>query len=110
LNLGISEDLVAEVAAQKSGRIEINSSAKNGRQFVLHSEEVQAGNVSGLEFHDHIYVAVRLKIIAQDRTEKREPADVMTAAKGTNAFRGYFNLRAFHRNVWQISQLVPCPG
>jgi len=64
LNLGFGEYSVAEVAAQKTWGIKIYSPTENGRQLILHSEELEAGNVSELEFHDHVDVTIWQKIVS----------------------------------------------
>jgi hypothetical protein len=64
LDLGVGEHPVAEVTAQKPGCIEVNGPTQNYRQLVLHREEVEAGNMSGLEFHDYVDVTVRQEVVA----------------------------------------------
>jgi|ERR1039457_868038 hypothetical protein len=106
LNLGVGEHSVAEVTAQKPGCIKVDGPAKNTRQLILHREEVEAGNVSGLEFHDHVHVTVWQKIVAQNRAEEREPTDVMPSAEGANAFHRYVDSCAFHLNIPRIPPLT----
>ena len=37
--------------------------------------------MAGLELHKHVNVALRSKVVSQDRSEEGETADVMLAAK-----------------------------
>ena len=57
VDLGLAHRLVANVSAQKLGRVQVHFPAKDSRQFFFHGEEIQAGNVMGIELDEHIDVA-----------------------------------------------------
>jgi hypothetical protein len=109
LNLGVGKQPVAEVAAQKSGCIEVYSPTDNARQLFLHRKEVEAGGVSVFKFHDHVDVTIRPKIVAKNRAEERKPANVMPSAEIANAVPGYFDFCTPHfdtrtRHILSISR------
>jgi hypothetical protein len=86
VHLGFGKDLVSEVWAKALGRIQINVTAENPGQFLLHREERQAGDVARIEFHEHVHVAVLPEILSEHRAEQREPAYVMAAAELRDPF------------------------
>ena len=57
------------------------STLQESRELALDGHEVQAGNVTWLEFHEYIDVAIRSKIVAKHRAEQGESFDVVTPAK-----------------------------
>ena len=57
LGLGLGEDLVAEVPAEETRRVEVHLAPEDRRQLRLHGEEGEAWNVARLELDEHIDVA-----------------------------------------------------
>jgi len=104
LNLGVGERAVAEVSAQKARSVKINPATEDLRQLFLHREEIEARHVTGFELDDHVHVAVWPKIVAKDRAEEREPADVMPPAKAADPVRRYFDSRALHLIIPRIDR------
>src|SRR5579885_3179981 len=96
LNLGFCQRSIAEVSAQKGRRVEIHFPAKNFGEFALETEKLQARYESGIEFDEHIHVAAWLEVVTQDRSEQRQLADVMPAAKLRDAVLWNFDPRASH--------------
>src|SRR5215469_9287082 len=109
LNLGLGKYSIAEVTAQEPRCVEIDGSAQDSRQLVLHREKFEAGSVSRLELHDHIHVAVRQKVFAQNRPEERELSNMIAPAEVANALRWNFYLRASHMNVGSRLTRLPAP-
>jgi len=66
LDLGFGERPVAEVLAQKGRCVEVDPPPKHFGEFRLQREELQARYESGFEFHEHVHIAIGLKIITQD--------------------------------------------
>src|SRR5262245_34365579 len=51
-------NLVSKIAAQPACRVEVDLPPDDPRQLVLHAEELPARRVTGLEFDEHVHVAV----------------------------------------------------
>jgi len=66
LNLGVGEGSITEVSAQKSWGVEIHSSAQDLGELAFEAEELQARRATGLELHQHIHIARRPEIVAQN--------------------------------------------
>src|SRR5438128_1053354 len=79
--LRLREHLPSEIRTEETRRIEVDPSAENLAQLVLHREERQARRVSWLEFDEDVDVALGPKLRSQDRSEESEPADVVRLAK-----------------------------
>ena len=77
LYLRLGPNLLPEIGAEKRWRIQVDRPSEDRRELVLHGKEGQPRNMSGLEFDQHVDVALRAKIIAQDRAEECEPCDMM---------------------------------
>jgi hypothetical protein len=77
------EHLVAKVWAEVLGRPQIYfAPAQDRRHLPLHrSEREESGRVSSLKLDEHVNIALRMEIFAQDGAEERETTDVMTAAE-----------------------------
>ena len=84
LILGLSEDLVPEVAREEAWRVEVDPTAEDLRELSLHVEERQTGHVSGLKLNEHINVTLGRKVLAENRAEERQPPHVVTAAERRN--------------------------
>src|ERR1700693_1202407 len=79
--LGLSQDLVAEVLAQRVHGVQVDPPAQDLRQLILHAREREARRTTRLKLDQHVNVAIRREVVAQDRTEEGEPANVVTAAE-----------------------------
>ena len=112
LHQGFRQDPLSEISAQILWCSYIHlPSLKHGRQFILHVKKPEkAGCFSSLEFHKHIDVALRSKVIPQGRTEQRKPFDMMTTAEVHDPVIGDFNCRLFffHRHFiqWVVESAV----
>ncbi len=77
-----AQDLIPNAGVQKFGRHHVDAVAlQEPRQFALNAHEAQAWHVAGLEFHQHVNIALWTEIVAKHRTEQREPPDVMPSAE-----------------------------
>jgi len=65
-------------------------------KFYFHAKERKPGDVLGFKLDQHIYIAIGAKIVPQDRSEKRELADVMALAEIRNLILGYSDLIVLH--------------
>ena len=72
--------------AQAARRVQIDLSAQQRPQFLLHREESQPRRPVLLELHQHVHVAIGSKVGPQDRTEQHEPSDVIAPAEVGNLF------------------------
>jgi hypothetical protein len=96
LNLGLGQCTVAEVSAQKGWSVQIDLPSQNFGELALKAEKIQARYEIGLKFYEHVHIAARLEIVAQDRPEQRQLPYVMPAAKLRNAVSRNFYSRASH--------------
>src|SRR5581483_9060061 len=87
---------IAEVSAQKGRSVQIDFPAENVRQFAFEAEEFQARHEIGLKLNEYVYIAGGLEVVAQDRSEQRQLADVMPTAKLRDAVLWNFDPRASH--------------
>jgi hypothetical protein len=96
LVLRLAHHLVAKVAAQRPGCVQIDPASQNTGQLFLEVEEGEAGYVTGFELHEYIHVAFCGKVCAQDGPEQGEPPDVVTTAEVSDALsiHGY---SGYHR-------------
>ncbi len=76
--------------------MQINTASYDGSQFVLHPYEGKAHPDAGQKFDQHIKIAIRRKIIAQDGTKKRQSANAVRATKCRNLTFRYFDIMYFH--------------
>src|SRR2546427_7240433 len=67
LHLGFRQRLLAEVAAQELGGVQINLPAQGLAQLRLHAEKLQAWNMVWLEFDQNVEVTLGGKNVPQDR-------------------------------------------
>src|SRR5512136_241818 len=81
LVLGLSHDAVAEVSAQRAGRVQVHAAPENGRELLLQVEEGKTRDVAGLELDQDVYVALRPEVVAQDGAEECQAPDMMAPAK-----------------------------
>src|SRR5665213_2136170 len=82
---GACQDLLANPGVQELRRHHVNASAlQESGELALDTDEIEAGNVVGLEFNQYVDITIRAKIIAQDRAKQSQPPDVMFSAE-----RGY---------------------
>ena len=72
---------------QSLRRHEVNAaSAEQARQFPLDADETKTGHVPGIELDEYVDVTLRLKILTENRTEQREPPDMMAPAERCDGF------------------------
>jgi hypothetical protein len=77
--LGFTQNLIAEIVAQRCGRVQVDLVAQETAKLVLQTEEVEAGNMPRFKLHEHVDVTVFAKISTQDRAEERKLPDVVPA-------------------------------
>src|ERR1700731_2566573 len=80
LNLCLGHRPVAEVFAEKCRSVQIDLPAQNFGEFVFKAEKIQPRHEIGLKIDEHVHIAARPEIVAQDRPEQRQLAYVMPAA------------------------------
>jgi hypothetical protein len=66
---GVEQDAVAEVAAERRARIQIDAPAQEGRQLFLQTEEGEARRAAILELDQHVHIAFRSEVVPEDRAE-----------------------------------------
>jgi len=72
---------------------------------VLHSHEaVYADDMPRQKLHEHVHIAFRGEIVAQDAAEKREAAEVMAPAEILDEFPRYVHGRGFHTRSFPRSR------
>lgn len=76
-NVGLGEHFVAEILAETLRRVQIHSPTKNRGEFVLLRKESQTCPRARLEFDQNVNVAVWSEVVAKDRTEQGQSADVV---------------------------------
>ena len=54
---------------------------QQSRELALDADEVEARNMAGLEFHQHVDVTVGAEIVPKDGTKQRQPRNVMSLAE-----------------------------
>ena len=91
LHLRLRQYAFSEIPTEACGRIQVDPSTKQICQFILHGDEVEAGRATRLELDKHVYVGLGAEIVAQHRTEQRQPADVMATAELGNLLTRYRN-------------------
>ena len=86
LDLGFGYHFLTEVAAEKSLGPQVDVASDDLAQLVLHADHVDEGDL-GLrcELHQHVHVALRTKVGAQDGPEEGEAPDGIAAAKRGDA-------------------------
>jgi hypothetical protein len=84
-------DGLAEVTAQILRGAQIYfASAQDAGQLAFHAGDAQqTGDGAGLEFDQHVHVAIGPKITVHDRPKKRQTADVMFSAECRDPFIVY---------------------
>ena len=88
LNLSLGHHSLACPGTEELRGHQVQAPAsENARPLFLHLTETdQPWNVTGLEFHHNVHIAVRTEIIPQHRTEQRQPANAVAAAELTEPF------------------------
>jgi hypothetical protein len=92
-HLRLVEDFLPEVWAQIHSCAQARFPTEHLRQFPLQGEERQSWCMPGFELHQNVYIAFGRKIIAQHRSEKRQPANMVATAEIGNLVFRYVNLR-----------------
>lgn len=81
------EDVLLQRWLERSFGAQVNLSPKKVGQFLLHDSEIkQAGPCFGGERHEDIHIAVRPKIVAEDRAKQTKLDYQPLAAEGRNGF------------------------
>jgi hypothetical protein len=88
LNSGLRQHAVPEVGAEELGGVELDALVEEVGELSLQAEEGQAGDVAGFELDEDVDIAVRAEVLAQDRAEEGEAADVVPATEGLEAAAG----------------------
>ncbi len=87
LVLGLGQDPIPEVPAQEASGVQIHLPAQDPREFRLHREEREAGNVPVLELHEDVHVAPGREIVPEDRAKQSQTAHVIALAELGDASR-----------------------
>src|SRR5436190_4934822 len=77
---GLAKDFVAKVRAQRTWGVQVDAATDELRQFVLDADERESRRSSGLEFDQHVDVAIGCEVLAQYGTKQRESSDRMRSA------------------------------
>ena len=81
--LSLGKYLLTKVPTEKLRGIQIHFPAKDIGKLVLHSKKGQSWHMSGLEFYQHINIAVRPKVAPQRRAKDGEfPYSISLAERG----------------------------
>jgi hypothetical protein len=105
------ENLIPEIGTQTGRCVQVHFSSQQSRQFLFHREEGQPRDVAALELNEHVDVAIRPEVSAEDRAEERELANVMTPAEIGNLLScsssvdSATGLLSF---AYQATIIVPC--
>src|SRR4051794_18338129 len=83
---GLGLDLIAEVLAEPTARVEVDPTTDDPRQFLLHPEEIQARRVARLELHQYIDIALGSEVVTKDRPEEAQVFDVVATAELADTF------------------------
>jgi hypothetical protein len=76
------DHLFPNAHVQELGGDQVHATAlQQPGQLALHADEVEPRHVTGLEFHQHIDVAVRAEVVAQCRSEPRQSRDTVPLAE-----------------------------
>src|SRR5437660_7485875 len=81
LRFRLGEDPIAEVAAQRTWRVQVHRSPQNLRELFREGDEGEAGHSSGLELDEDVDVAVGSEVGAEDGSEEGQAADAVATAK-----------------------------
>ncbi len=83
LNLRLRHHFFPKIAAQIFRRAQIDlAAAENARQLLFHVIKLEEpDSAAGLEFDQHINIAIRTEIRTQDGTEKCQLADSVATAE-----------------------------
>src|SRR5690349_960459 len=84
LNFGLAQGFIAEVVAQEPRCVQVDAASENPRELILHGEEGETRRAPREELDEHVDIAVRPEIVAQDRSEERELPDAVTAAESSD--------------------------
>src|SRR3990172_5348885 len=83
-NLRLALDPSPDARTQEPTCAEVHPPPQDLREFRLQVEEAEPRRVPRFKVDEHVNVALRLKIFAEDRPEQGQPPDVVTPAKPRN--------------------------
>jgi len=124
MNDGLFHHPVPKILAQKPRGIQVHPVTQNLSKFLFHRKKSEPRLLTRFEFHQHIYVAVGLKVWPQHGTENCQSDDAMFPAKTGNPLfgKGYLILKKarifFHVStrwlkasfrVWRSAYLMSPP-
>lgn len=69
------------MGTEEPGSVEIHLPSEYLRELIFHGQEGEPRNVTGLELHEDVDIALRSEVGSQNRTEQRELPDMMTATE-----------------------------
>ncbi len=70
LDLRLSQNLVPNVFAQETRRIEVYFPSKKKREFAFNGKEIQPDRDAWLKLDEHVNITVFIEVVAKDRTEQ----------------------------------------
>src|SRR6266849_229276 len=79
--LRLGEHLVAEVLARRVGGVQVDAAPQDRGQLILHPEEGEPGRLTRFELDEDVHVALGREIVAQERAEEGQAADVVATAE-----------------------------
>ena len=99
---GFAENFVAEVGAQALGRVQIDLSLEELAQLVLEGDEAEARGAPRLELDEHVDVALRREVIAEDAPEQREADDAVAPEELGDTIGGNVDRELGHRETIRL--------
>ena len=79
---GLPQDLFPDAQVQELGGDQVHPTAlQQPGRLALHADEIESRNVTWLELHQDIDVAVRAEVVAACRAEQRQPRDTVPLAE-----------------------------
>ena len=94
--LGLRHDLIAEIMAQKIGRIQIDILSHDSGEFLFDLKELEPDAGAGLEDNQYIDITSRTEIIAEHRSEQSQSTDRMPTTEIFYDFSGYVDSAFLH--------------
>jgi hypothetical protein len=70
VHLSLAPNLLAEVSAERAGRVQIYGATDHLRELIVESRESEARNMARFEFDENIDIAVGSKIGTQYRPKE----------------------------------------
>src|SRR6266508_377622 len=106
--LGLAQHLVPNEWMQGLRHVEIHLAPQEAGELLLDLRQGEVRiSVLGLELDEHVDVAVGSEVVAEDRAEQGQPADVVPPAKLGDALLRYLDARAAHATGMILRLSIP---